>query len=219
MNRSLYLFAAIATVLAGVAVAAPQSLTAPAGAHAGTHAERGQRMLKLDSNGDGVIDRAEAATHPRFAAMFDRLNANKDGRLEASERPKWKGKHGHRGHRGGIGQAIALDTDGDGRISKIEAGRNAKFAERFDQTDANRDGYLVRSELMAAAENHRAERKAKHEQRSAARFAKADSNRDGKLSRAEVEAEMPRMAERFAFMDEDRDGFLTRADLEFKRRR
>ena len=169
-------------------------------------------MMTLDVNNDGVIDRAEAAKHPRLAEKFDSLDKNKDGKLDTGERPSWKGKRGHRG--GGMGHVIKLDTDGDGRISRAEAAAQPKVAARFDQIDGNRDGYLMRSELRASAERHRGESMARHRERFDAKFAKADSNRDGKLSRAEVEAGMPRLAGAFAFHDEDRDGFLTRADLQ-----
>ena len=116
-----------------------------------------------------------------------------------------------------MGHVVRLDTDGDGRISRTEAAAQPRLAERFDQADGNRDGYLVRSELRASAEKHRAESMARHRERFEAKFTQADSNRDGKLSRAEVEAGMPHLAKAFAFHDEDRDGFLTRADLQPRR--
>jgi len=209
MNRYTFLTAAIAATLMGAAVAAPQQ---PGTTDAGK-TRHGHHMARLDTNGDGAIDRAEAAAMPRFAGHFDKLDRNGDGRIEAGERPRWK--HDHRGghRRGGMAHAIRLDADGDGRISKAEAADSPRFAERFDATDRNRDGYLVRSELTAAAERMRAERAVKFRERAEQKFAAADANRDGKLSRAEVESSMPRMAKRFAFMDEDRDGFLGRTDL------
>ena len=36
---------------------------------------------QADTNGDGVIDRSEAAANPRLAAKFDELDKNKDGKL------------------------------------------------------------------------------------------------------------------------------------------
>jgi Ca2+-binding EF-hand superfamily protein len=211
MNRYTFLTAAIAATLMGVAVAAPQQ---PGAADTGK-SRQGHHMTRLDTNGDGAIDRSEAAALPRLAGHFDRLDRDGDGRIEVGERPRWK--HGRRGGHGqghgGMAHAIRLDADGDGRVSKAEAAGSRRFAERFDATDRNRDGYLVRSELMAAAERMRAERAARHRERAGQQFAAADADRDGRLSRAEVESAMPRMAKRFAFMDEDRDGFLKRADL------
>ncbi|MBZ4039685.1 hypothetical protein [Novilysobacter selenitireducens] len=214
MNRYTFLTAAIAAALVGVAVAAPQDV-----AQDGTRgkAERGQRMARFDTNGDGAIDRSEAAAHPRLAEHFYAMDKNGDGRIDAGERPQWKqGRRG--GHRGGMGHVLKLDTDGDGRISKVEASGDERFAARFDATDANRDGYLVRSELMAAAEARRAEWKSRHAERMQQNFIEADADKDGRLSRAEVESGMPRMAKMFAFMDEDRDGYLRLVDLQHARR-
>lgn len=203
--------AMLAVAMVGAAIAAPQI---PAG-----HAARPHPMMaKLDANQDGVIDRAEAAAHPRFAAAFDRLDKNADGKVDAGERPGRDGRRGHRGGPHGMGHAITLDTDGDGRISTIEA-KESRLADRFATLDLNRDGYLVRSELRAGAAQRHGEHVARRQRHSAERFAAADSNRDGKLSRVEVEANMPRHAKAFSFLDEDRDGFLMPSDLQPASRR
>ncbi|HEY0660872.1 MAG TPA: EF-hand domain-containing protein [Lysobacter sp.] len=214
--------------LAGLLLLAPlaspllaQSTTAPATKPA------------LDANRDGVVDRAEAAKVPRLAERFDSLDRNKDGRLSADERPQRKG-HGKRHDRHGLER---LDTDHDGRISRAEfdAGQAARAAMMekhgkrdgkpqrppldFAAIDANRDGYVVRSELSAYHERMRPQREAERTARFNTRFAEADLNRDGKLNRIEVDEKMPKLSERFAWLDENRDGFLSREELQSKHSR
>jgi Ca2+-binding EF-hand superfamily protein len=46
---------------------------------------RGGKFAALDKNGDGMIDRAEAAGHPRLEKSFDAIDTNRDGRLSADE--------------------------------------------------------------------------------------------------------------------------------------
>lgn len=204
MNRSsLYVAALAAFVFAGAAVAVPSADAA---------AQQGPRS-RLDANQDGVISREEAAKLPRLAENFDRLDKNRDGKLDASERPQRRGGREHGGRHGGPGGIGALDADGDGRISRAEAGKFPRLGESFDRIDRNRDGYLVRSELRAHHEAERPKHEAERAKRFDEHFAAADLNRDGKLSKIEVEEKMPRLARSFAFYDEDRDGFLTRADL------
>ena len=146
---------------------------------------------KLASNGDGSIDRKEAAAHPRLAGKFDELDKNKDGRISKDEMPA-RDRRGHdsRGHgKRGDGPRMGmerLDTDKDGRISRTEAAAGqAKSAERFDRMDVNKDGFL-----------DRADRELRARQRTDAWFATTDTDKDGKLSRAEVDAAKAKRTER-----------------------
>lgn len=213
---------AVAMMLAGTALAAPQAATAKMDAESPRHA----RWLALDTNNDGVIDRAEAGKHKWLAEKFDSLDRNDDGKLDRSELRRGHGKRGHRAHGrykgrrmghsgmyGGMSRYAALDTDGDGRISKLEADSSPRLASRFAEIDLNKDGYLVRSELQADRERRREEYKTRSAERFDQRFKEADSNGDGRLSRAEFEAAWPGKEKTFNFLDEDRDGYLTRADL------
>ena len=143
-----------------------------------------------------------------------------------------EGARAHRGMHGGIER---FDTDQDGRISRAEfdkarAERDARMAQHpdraehagkkqhapldFDALDANRDGYIVRSEVAAYHERMRPQREAERKARFDAKFRAADLNRDGKLGRVEVQEKMPRLADRFTWMDENHDGFLSRAELQ-----
>ena len=214
-HKTLFAALALALATAATAIAAEPS----------ARPERGTKPT-LDVNGDGVVDRAEAAKFPRLAAKFDQLDRNDDGKLDASERPQHRGGHRGKGPRGPGGGVAALDKDGDGRLSKAEveagkggrAGRSNPLVENFDAIDVNRDGYLVRSEVEAWREKQRPLREAEMRKRFDEQFAAADLNKDGKLSRVEVDEKMPRLAERFAWMDSNGDGFLSRSELEPRKR-
>ena len=131
------------------------------------------RPARLDTNGDGVIDRSEAAAKPRLAAKFDELDKNKDGKLSRDELPRWQ--HGRRGHGGE--RWAKLDVNKDGRISREEAKADPRLAARFDQLDLNKDGYLDKADRELRMKQHRD-----------AWFAAADTNKDGQLSKAEFDA-------------------------------
>ena len=206
MNRIALLTFALAAAATSAVAVAQQPIPSARTHHA-----------SMDTNHDGVIDRAEAATNPRFATRFDQLDRNHDGRLSADERPHWGGHGGHHGS-GGIAR---MDANGDGRIAREEIAGNDKHQEglaaKFAEIDGNHDGYLVRSELTAYHARMRPQREAEHARRFDEHFVTADLNRDGKLSRVEVSEKMPRLAQGFAWMDENHDGFLSREELRPKR--
>lgn len=213
MTRFPHYLAAMtaATLFAGAATAA---FAAP---QDGGGAQRPR--AKIDANGDGAITREEAAKFPRLAEHFDELDKNRDGKLDASERPQRRGGREHGGRHGGAGGAARLDTDGDGRISQAEAAKSPRLAKNFAAIDANKDGYIVRAELRGYFERERPKRDAERAKRFDDKFAAADLNRDGRLSKIEAQEKMPRLAAQFAFLDENRDGFLSKDELKPDRRR
>lgn len=134
-----------ATAVAGVAVA-QQATTAPT-------------KVRADANGDGDLTRQEAIAAAE--ARFARMDANKDGTVTREERRAVRaemrghrgGKHGMRGHRGPGGRfgpmAIErLDTDKDGKLSRVEAA--APMQRMFDMVDTNKDGFIDKAEADAA---------------------------------------------------------------------
>jgi len=157
----------LATSTTGVALAAA---TAP---------QPKPAMQRSDANGDGVVDRQEAAAQPWLAQRFDELDKNKDGKLSRDELPRWhaRGGDGHRGmgrhHHGHRGEGFMpmMDSDHDGRISAAE---HQAF---FERMDVNKDGYIDRADREARAKQRRDEW-----------FVNADTDKDGKLSQAELDA-------------------------------
>ena len=169
--RALLALAFAATLVSTVAIAqqATSSTTS-------TDAPR----QRLDANGDGVIDKSEAAKAPRLAQKFDQLDANHDGRLTADELPHGQrdGRGGPDGEGGGMHERMMqLDTDHDGRISSKDAAAKPEMAQRFAQLDSNHDGFLDRGDFQAHMQQKQGEC-----------FARADADKDGKLSRTEFDA-------------------------------
>lgn len=167
-RKPLLALAVLAALSAGVAFAAdtlPGDAPKPPGA----------RFAALDKNGDGFIDRSEAAADPRLAAKFDELDRNQDGKLSPDELRRHAGPRMHGMRDGGV--FARLDTNKDGRISREEAQADPRFAGRFDQLDVNKDGFVDKADFEARAK-----------QRRDAWFAAADTDKDGKLSKAEFDA-------------------------------
>jgi len=138
---------------------------------------------RMDANEDGVLDAADREARKaqrsewrakRQEARFARLDADKDGAISKAEfdapreRVAKDGKHagkrfGHRGHRmGGFGGRGMFKAGGD--QSMTHAQFTATALERFDRTDANKDGTVTVDERREAF-------KAFREQRQAARAA------------------------------------------------
>lgn len=100
----------------------------------------------------------------------------------------------------------AMDSDGDGRITRTEHAAGAK--KMFTAADANRDNVLTSAEMDVAAAKHGGTQAA-DDKTSAEKIAVLDQNGDGRLTAAEHDAGIERM---FARMDRDGDGALSRAE-------
>lgn len=131
----------------------------------------GERMLaRVDTNGDGLISKAE--NRAMVEARFARMDADKDGTVEAGEGRKGWGKRGEgrggkakgmRGGRGGGAGMMMADTNKDGAISKAEF--DAQSAQRFAKLDTNKDGKIDATEMQAQREKARDAMKKMRERR------------------------------------------------------
>lgn len=115
----------------------------------------------------------------------------------------------------------ALDTDGDGVISRSEIA--AAKAARFKAIDSNGDGKLSLDELSSHAQERHSKRKEKQQdkrsQRQAKRFEKLDADANGAVNLAEFIERTPRGEEQvlkniFKVMDQDANDELSLEELQ-----
>lgn len=106
-----------------------------------------------DANNDGNITRDEFLARP--IAMFDRLDANSNGVIEASERPQRPERGAQNGERRERADRPNPDTDGNGTFSQAEF--TAMGAHMFERLDANSDGRVTQEEAQAGR-GHRRDR-------------------------------------------------------------
>ena len=105
--------------------------------------DHGDIMKTMDSNGDDAISADEHAAGAK--AMFDGMDANKDGTVTAEEMEK---AHPHGDKKMSSPDKIkAIDTNGDGQLSAAE--HAAGSAAMFDKMDTDHNGSLSASEWKA----------------------------------------------------------------------
>ncbi len=104
----------------------------------------------------------------------------------------------------------ALDTDGNGSLSRAEAQAGAPgLGRNFERFDTDADGQLSREEVRAQRAQMREQARARADER----WAAADTNGDGAIDLAEAQTGMPRAAENFGRLDADGNGLLSREEM------
>lgn len=144
-----------------------------------------QHGAGMDQFGDKDVTKAEFIA--KHGEMFEKMDANKDGKLDQTDRAPHQGE-----------MFAKLDTDKNGSISRSEfdaahqqgrggpGGMKREHGERggmmakmmLDMADTNKDGAVSRDEFAAGAAKH---------------FDKMDANKDGKLSKTERQAAHQKM--------------------------
>lgn len=169
----------IATAVAGTAYA---EQTGRAGRDAGAPLTRAQaltqaeaRFDRMDANKDGKLDKADHEA--RRNAMFDRLDTDKNGQISRAEfntRPeRAAGGEARRGPDGEQGKQHRWGGRGHGR-------HGGKWGGGF--ADTNKDGVVTKAEFTAAALQ---------------RFDRLDANKDGTVTREERQAAHQAMREQW----------------------
>ena len=154
-----------------------------------------ERLLAMDTGGDDRLTPEELPEPMR--RRFDRMDENGDGYVDPSEIETMMQRAFSRRGRGAWMQR---DADSDGKLSMDEV--PPRLQERFEQLDADRDGFLDEQELAAM----RGRMGGRGGGERAARMIRADTDGGGKISREEAP---PQLRQRFDAMDSDGDGFLT----------
>jgi Ca2+-binding EF-hand superfamily protein len=194
-----------------------------------------QFIRRFDRNRDGYLTRDELP--PRLASQFEKLDTNGDGKLDKKEVDELMqilrrhfgmsaNKNNPAPFDQGAQQLAArmlqkMDANHDGKISREEA--QGPLARIFDQLDLNKDGFLDRRELDRAAARLQGQMGKKgpgkgaggKEMAQAMRipdFDALDRNADGRLTREEVKGSA--LADIFDQIDSNKDGKIDRDEFD-----
>jgi hypothetical protein len=171
MKTKLLGLSLVALGLAGAAyAAAPQAPADPLGDKTVTKAEfiakHGEMFDTMDANHDGKLDAADRAAH--MGQMFDMADTDHNGSLSRAE---FDAMH-QRGPEGGMGGGEGMGKD------MRHGGDHGMGMKMLGMADANHDGAVTRDEFLAGAGQH---------------FDMMDANHDGSLTKAERAAARAKM--------------------------
>ncbi len=148
----------------------------------------------FDADGDGVVTRAEAQAAATTA--FTKLDANKDGKLDKSDREARRAAHLDK-------KFEMLDADKNGSISKQE------FTAKRDRD--NKRGERGEAGMEARKGEGHGKHRGHHRRGGTMMHKMADTNNDGTISQAEFTAAATR---HFDMVDADKDGKITKEERE-----
>lgn len=146
MNTQLkYIAMTVGALLSVAAFSTPASAAAFGSAGFQRELHTMGMMKMLDANGDHMVSKAEATEY--YGALFDTLDTNHDGAIDAKEWVGTKGKQDISIATGGYSTQLrtmkmmgAMDTDGDHKVTKEEF---ITFQEStFSAMDSKGDGMV-----------------------------------------------------------------------------
>lgn len=159
MKRTISCLAAVTGIVMSTSLALAQGDHCDENMHGLTHtksqgADNGGLFSRLDTNGDGVISKAEFDAFN--AEHFKNLDTNKDGNISPDELraaqnqvPPNQGMHSdgttHLDQR-----FYAADVNHDGGLDREEAVNMPMLSKYFDEVDTNKDGKVTRQEYFDA---------------------------------------------------------------------
>jgi Ca2+-binding EF-hand superfamily protein len=166
----------------------------------------GARFAALDKNGDGKIARDEFPGPP---FLFTRADANGDGVLtkdEAEKLPSGPGPGGPAAAAAFRQRVLAMDKNGDGKVSKDEFTGQPGV---FDRLDANKDGFVTPQEAAQPARPGAGGPPPARPGLMGPGLRAMDKNNDGKISKDEFTGPAPL----FDRLDRNSDGFISTDEL------
>lgn len=183
----------------GFALAAGTALAGPDCGKAGKRSAA--HFERLDANKDGKVTLAELTQSKE--SWLSKVDANKDGVATTAEvEQSQKARHAQRIAR----MFEKRDLNKDGRLTREESQMPERW---FARSDTNRDGALTAAELGERASQGKAQA-GKARGKRGGKLAHLDQNADGKVEREEVRKSAARMLER---LDRNADGSLTSDEL------
>jgi Ca2+-binding EF-hand superfamily protein len=130
---------------------------------AGAAAAQDSRFARADTDGNGVLSRAEVDRGlPGIAPRFNEVDRNRDGNLSPDELRTWSAnkKSADRKSEGGFAEHFRrADANSDGALTRAEVDKALpRLGAKFDRIDANGDGKLTQDELRRYFDSKRTAR-------------------------------------------------------------
>ena len=142
MNKRTYL-----VVLGVSSLTASVALAGGGGKEAGEFIDR--EIKAMDTNGDKKLTLDEHSSGARL--MFGKMDADKDGKVTAQEmtaaHEQVTGGKARKSEMSAAEKIKVIDTNSDGALTEVEHTNGARLM--FEKMDADTDGFLTRSEIMA----------------------------------------------------------------------